>query len=79
MEETSKAGEYCVVLFDSSSHAMQAEKRCKKAGINVRLLPVPKSISSNCGVCLRFFTNDRERVEEELSVGKVPFAGIVPI
>ena len=43
-----------VVLFHSVTHAMKAEKLLKAAGLTFKLIPVPKHISSDCGICLRF-------------------------
>ncbi len=57
---------YCVALFDSVSHVMKAEKILKKAGISHKLIPVPRSISSDCGVCLRFLPEQKEMIIEAL-------------
>lgn len=57
---------YCVALFDSVSHVMKAEKILKKAGIPHKLIPVPRSISSDCGVCLRFLPEQKETIMEAL-------------
>ncbi|MCX5805274.1 MAG: DUF3343 domain-containing protein [Proteobacteria bacterium] len=57
---------YCVALFDSVSHVMKAEKILKGAGIPHKLIPVPRSISSDCGVCLRFLPEQKEAVIEAL-------------
>ncbi|PKN35133.1 MAG: hypothetical protein CVU61_05565 [Deltaproteobacteria bacterium HGW-Deltaproteobacteria-19] len=55
-----------VVLFDSVHHAMQAEKLLIEEGIPHKLVPVPRHISSDCGVCLRFAAADRTRVADVL-------------
>lgn len=68
--------QYGVVLFDSTQRAIQAERVLKAAGLPVKLIPVPRQISSDCGVCLRFLWEDRMRAEEVLRVHRVPFAGI---
>jgi hypothetical protein len=61
---------YAVALFESVSHAMRAEKLLEKAGIPCKLIPVPRHISSDCGVCLRFAPNHRLEIEKILA-GKV--------
>lgn len=48
-----KEARYYVALFDSVSHAMKAEKILKIRGIVHKIIPVPKEISSDCGVCIR--------------------------
>jgi hypothetical protein len=61
-----------VVLFESISHALRAEKLIKAAQINCKLIPVPRHLSSDCGVCLRFNTEAKEQVENILE-GKLDF------
>jgi hypothetical protein len=61
-----------VVLFESISHALRAEKLIKAAQINCKLIPVPRHLSSDCGVCLRFNTEAKEQVENILR-GKLDF------
>jgi hypothetical protein len=56
-----------VVLLPSTEHALVAEEVLHKAGFKVRLMPVPRSISSECGMCLRFKWEDRQAVEKALA------------
>jgi hypothetical protein len=44
---------YHVVLFKSVNQTMWAEKILKEKGIPHKLIPVPRHLSSDCGVCLR--------------------------
>jgi hypothetical protein len=48
-----EAPPYAVFLFPSVSHTLKAEKILKEQGIAHKLIPVPRHISSDCGVCLR--------------------------
>jgi hypothetical protein len=57
---------YCVALFHSVSHVMKAEKLLKEAGIQYKIVPVPKSISPDCGVCVRFVPELKEAVVDAL-------------
>jgi hypothetical protein len=52
---------YLVILFDSVSSALLTEKILKGEGIPHKLIPVPKSISSDCGVCIRIDPVDEAR------------------
>jgi len=45
---------------------MKAEKILKEAGIPHKLIPVPRSISYDCGVCLRFIPEQQEKIVEAL-------------
>ncbi len=44
---------YTVILVPSTSHALRAEKILRAAGIDCKLIPVPRHLSSDCGVCVR--------------------------
>ena len=48
---------YCVILFKSVNHTMWADNILKKAEIPHKLVPVPRQISSDCGVCIRLDSN----------------------
>lgn len=41
-----------VFLFSSIHHVMRAEKLLKGKGIKIDLIPVPREISSDCGVAI---------------------------
>jgi len=70
----SDAKEFVVLLFNSVSHAMMAEKILKKEGIAHKLIPVPRHISSDCGVCLRIESKDEESIRVLLN-SKVDILG----
>jgi hypothetical protein len=71
--------EYGIVLFDTTQAAIKAEKVLKKAGIRTKLIPVPRHISSNCGVSLRFDLQLASEVESALAAKRVPIAGMEPL
>jgi hypothetical protein len=75
MENTSYS--YSVLLVPSTSHAVRAEKQLLDSGISCKLIPVPKTISSNCGVCIRFRTEDRRRIMVILGQEKLNYDDIV--
>jgi hypothetical protein len=59
-------GPWEVVLFPSVQHALRAEKLLQSAEIPCRLVPVPRHLSSDCGVCLRFSPALRQQIEAVL-------------
>jgi hypothetical protein len=61
---------YGVVLFQSISSALRAEKLLKKEGMAYKLIPVPRHLSSDCGVCIRFLSQHEPQIREILA-GKV--------
>ena len=69
-------GEYSVVLFHSSSHALRAEKVLQGAGIASKMIPTPRQLSSDCGMSLRVDRADVEQVAGALAEHEVPANGI---
>jgi hypothetical protein len=67
---------YVVFLFPSVSYALKAEKILKAAGVAHKLIPVPRHISSDCGVCLRITEEKQQYVEGEL-LGRVEWDKVV--
>jgi hypothetical protein len=68
--------QYSVVLFHSITGALQAEKRLKEKGIATKLIPVPRQLSSDCGVCLRFELKDESEVKRVLEEERMDIQGI---
>jgi hypothetical protein len=71
-------GSHVVFLFESVSAVLVAEKILKDMGIHNKLIPVPKQLSSDCGVCLRVGSDDQLRVEQAL-MDKVKVLAIHPL
>jgi len=67
---------YVVFLFSSVSHALKAEKILKGRDVAHKLIPVPRHIGSDCGVCLRVGVDQQDVVAEMLQ-GLVTWEGIV--
>jgi hypothetical protein len=73
-----KGGPWEVILFPSVHHVLRAEKLLKEAGLPCKLIPIPRNLSSDCGVCLRFDAPSRPRIEEILR-GRVEMENILPL
>jgi len=58
--------QYSVMLFKSVSYVLKAEKILKKESLPHKLIPVPKHISSDCGICLRFEPPLQNKIETAL-------------
>jgi hypothetical protein len=56
-----------VALFYSMHYALRAEKVAGEAGLTVKLIPIPRHLSSDCGVCLRHLAAQSERLQELLA------------
>jgi hypothetical protein len=62
-----------VLIFQGTHQVMSAEKYLKKSGVPMRLIPVPRKLTSDCGLAIRIFFPDRDRAKEILSE-----SGILP-
>ena len=69
-------GKHAVVLVYSTSYAIRAEKILHQAGIASKLIPVPRHLSSNCGVCLGIERADKEAARQALEAVKLEIEGI---
>jgi hypothetical protein len=68
--------EYSVVLFHSTAHAIRAEKVLVRAGLQIKMIPTPRQLSSDCGMALRFDRMEEARVAAVLAEKRVPINGI---
>jgi hypothetical protein len=57
-----------VVIFQSVNQTMWAVKLLQNKGLSQKLIPVPRQISSDCGVCIRIDSSLVDAVRRELSV-----------
>jgi hypothetical protein len=57
---------YSYITFKSVSFAMKAESMLKKSNIEFKTIPVPRSISTDCGISIRFNKRDSEEIESLL-------------
>ncbi|MCX5707919.1 MAG: DUF3343 domain-containing protein [Candidatus Omnitrophica bacterium] len=71
--------ESCVITFSAVYHALKAEKHFKGLGFKVKLIPVPRQISSNCGIALEFNFRDRERLAAVIQGARLAIENIYPL
>ncbi|MGQ9647985.1 MAG: DUF3343 domain-containing protein [Thermodesulfobacteriota bacterium] len=64
----------CVFLFESVHRVIKAEKLLKGEGIRVDLIPVPREISSDCGVALEFSAESEAKALLILRENRIPVA-----
>jgi hypothetical protein len=65
-----------VIAFHATYAVLKAEKTLKGLGIGVKMIPVPRQISSNCGIAIRFTWADRERVLQAIDGLREDLEGI---
>jgi hypothetical protein len=67
---------YAVLLVYSTNYALRAERVLGRAGIPCKLIPVPRHLSSDCGVCVRIERANREAALQALEAAHVEIEGI---
>jgi len=68
--------DYGVVLFYTTSAAIRSEKLLLKGGYNVKMIPTPRELSSDCGIALRFDWSEQEPVRKSLETASVEIQSI---
>ena len=71
-----KRDTYAVILMYGTSHAIRAERVLYLAGIDCKLIPVPRHLSSSCGVCVRIERTDQDAALDELGKARVDIEGV---
>ena len=66
-----------ILLVHTSGHAFSIEKALKNRGIGCRLTPIPRKVSSDCGICVRFAPEDLEKVRLFLNGLSFEIQGII--
>lgn len=67
---------YGIILFDTTQAAIKAEKVLISEGISIKLIPVPRHISHNCGIAIRFPLDFVDKIRSVLRKEDVPVADI---
>ena len=64
-----------IVTFHTTAGAIAMEKACKKESIPGRLIPVPRSITSDCGMSWCSDPEDRTVIEAFVKENDMEYAG----
>ncbi|MDI7276309.1 MAG: DUF3343 domain-containing protein [Anaerolineae bacterium] len=65
-----------VVLFHSAQAAIQAERVVQAEGIAAKLIPVPRQLSTECGMALRIARREEPRVRAALESAGIAYRAI---
>jgi len=68
-----------VILFPSIHFVLQAEKMIKGKGFSIDLIPVPRQLSSDCGICMLIEWEQKEILYTLLEGGGVRIEGVHPL
>jgi hypothetical protein len=53
-----------IVLFQNIRQVIKAEQWCRENSLSVKVIPVPKPWSSECGMCLETTKETADKLEE---------------
>lgn len=65
----------CLATFDTTHATLKFEKTCSKAGLDVRIVPVPRELSSSCGFACEYRCELHDRVLEIVKAYKIAVSG----
>ena len=71
--------QHAVILVYSTSHAIRIEKLLKEISVPCKLVPVPRHLSSDCGVCVRVNLIDIDTAKKAVQTGQVDIEGFYEI
>ncbi len=70
---------YCVVTFHITQHALIFEKAMKEIGCPIKLMPVPRQVSSSCGTAARVPCEKEEEILTFCNKKDIPIEGFYTI
>ena len=65
-----------IISFESTHHAMFAEKMMKKAEIDIMVVPTPRQIDKSCGISIKIQDEDMEKSITTLTKYNIELKGI---
>ena len=66
----------CLATFKTTSMALLFERSCREAGIGARIAPVPRRLSSSCGLACEFPCEERTKAEALAAERKIEVAAV---
>jgi len=65
-----------VITFSSTHYALKAEKVLEEAGLEIELIPVPRELSSSCGLAIPILEEEEDKAVEVLRENQVETEGV---
>lgn len=62
-----------IYIFESLHKLIKADRLHKEENIKVRVIPVPTSYHSTCGMCLEVNSNDVDEIDNLLDINQISF------
>ncbi len=63
-DDVAQLKDYRVILFlfRSVHDVIMADKNCQSAGIHCKIIPVPRSVTSQCGLCVEADPQEEKKI-----------------
>ncbi|MBS4534406.1 DUF3343 domain-containing protein [Clostridium sp. D2Q-14] len=68
--------EIYVITFDSTHHAIEAEKKIKDENIDIKTIPTPREVSVSCGLSIKFDYIDLNRIKSIIEDNNLSISNI---
>ncbi|EHM10240.1 Protein of unknown function (DUF3343) [Thermanaerovibrio velox DSM 12556] len=65
----------CIATFDTTHMALLFEKTMRSQGLMVKIVPVPRSLSSSCGLACRYPCEEHEKVVRTAEEHRIEVSG----
>lgn len=52
----------CLATFNVTSMAIMFERACRKEGLNVKVVPVPRQLSASCGLACNYDCQEEDKI-----------------
>jgi hypothetical protein len=64
---------HCYITFPGLTHLLMAEKHLAKIGENFLIVPIPREISSDCGMCIMIEPKQSDKIVEILAQAGITY------
>jgi hypothetical protein len=65
-----------ILTFPSTHAALKCEKILREKNIPIEVIPIPRYLSADCGIALRFPSNFKQQVENIIQTLRLDFKEI---
>jgi len=52
--------DHLYMIFKSMTHVLAAERASRKQGVPCRMVPIPRNLSTDCGMCISLKTEHKD-------------------
>ncbi len=68
--------EECILVFQTTHRTLKAEDILKKEKIKIKIILKPRSITTDCGLAIRFGCDKKDTVTDIIKKNKLVLVGI---